>query len=92
MKYKVELLDFEELKKHKLVSKEMIEYGLSNNGGGKEYANYILVSYDDKLVLLESDAMELEDKSFSRDLYWIIPALKEAYSLGLEESKWNLRN
>ena len=86
-KYKIEILDFEELQTHKLVSKETIEYGLSNNGCGKEYANYILVSHDDKLVFLESDAMEPEDKSFSRNLRWIVAALKEAYDLGVEDGK-----
>jgi len=84
-KYNVEFLDYEDLKTHNLVSKETIEYGLSNNGCGKEWASYILVSYNDKLLFLESDAMEPEDKSFERDLSWITEALKQAYRIGKEE-------
>ena len=86
--YKVELLSYEDLKTHKLINEKTIEYGLSNNGCGKEWADYILVSYNDEVLLLESDAMEPEDKSFSRDLSWITKALKEAYKLGKGEIEW----
>lgn len=45
--------------------------GLSNNGGGKEYANYIVIE-DGEYRRVYSDAMEPEDKSFYRDLSWIV--------------------
>ena len=43
---------------------------LSNNGSGKEYANYIIIE-DGDYKAVYSDAMEPEDKCFFRDLDWI---------------------
>ena len=59
----------------------------SDNGIGKEYADYIKITRFDKTILLESDAMEPEDITFSRDLGWIIPTLQKMYDLGLEDGK-----
>jgi len=53
-----------------------------NNGNGKEYANYIKVTHNGNLLLLESDAMEPEDCVFYRDLSWVAPALKDMYEIG----------
>jgi len=47
----------------------------SNNGSGKEYANYIVIE-DEKGRRIYSDAMEPEDANFNRDLSWIIEELK----------------
>lgn len=55
---------------------------VSDNGWGKECANYIRVCHDGKTLLLESDAIEPEDKNFRRDLSWISVWLKKAYELG----------
>ena len=60
------------------------EWLLSNNGAGKEYASYIIEKVDGKIVRVESDAMEPEDARFSRNLNWIVGALKEAYLRGSE--------
>ena len=56
--------------------------GVSNNGSGKEYANYIRVTNNGETICLESDAMEPEDCRFSRDLSWIVDAIKQAYEIG----------
>lgn len=55
---------------------------VSDNGCGKEWATYIRVRHDGKTILLESDAIEPEDKNFHRDLSWISVWLKKAYELG----------
>jgi hypothetical protein len=59
----------------------------SNNGSGKEYANYIRVTRNGSVVYLESDAMEPEDARFSRDLGWIAGALRDAYQAGVSDGK-----
>ena len=53
-----------------------------NNGSGKEYANYLRVEHDGITILLESDAMEPEDATFSRDLSWAWSIIERAYGLG----------
>jgi len=63
-----------------LTSKE--KGSVSNNGSGKEYAGYIRVTHNGETILLESDAMEPEDVSFSRDLSWIPEIIKKAYEIG----------
>lgn len=75
MTYKVMTLSFEDLNPEE-------QFSVGNNGSGKEYANYIKVVYNNNVVLLESDAIEPEDKTFSRDLSWIAEALQQAYDLG----------
>lgn len=59
-----------------------------NNGTGKEYAGYIKVIWNGKMVLLKGDAMEPEDTSFRRDLNWIIDALKNCYLFGREDGEY----
>lgn len=54
----------------------------SNNGSGKEYANYLRVKFNDQTIALKSDAMEPEDVKFSRDLSWIPELLRQVYNLG----------
>jgi len=49
--------------------------------GGKEWANYIRVTHNGKTILLESDAIEPEDKNFHRDLSWITGWIKKAHEL-----------
>lgn len=71
----VELVDFNTLS-------DAEKMGASNNGSGKEYANYIRVSCDGTTLYLESDAMEPEDCSFGRDLSWIVGALRACYEVG----------
>lgn len=38
-------------------------------------------------LLLESDAIEPEDKTFFRDLGWVIPWLMKAYELGWKDAE-----
>ena len=57
----------------------------SHNGSGPEYAGYIRVTYNGETILLESDAMEREDATFSRDLSWITGIIEKAYELGKAE-------
>jgi hypothetical protein len=59
----------------------------SNNGSGKEYANYIRITRNGSTVWLESDAMEPEDARFSRDLQWIVEALRYAYECGRADER-----
>ncbi len=56
-----------------------------NNGAGKEYANYLLILYNNESIFLHSDAMEPEDASFNRDLDWILTALQLCYDLGKKD-------
>lgn len=51
----------------------VVKRGLSENGGGSEDAQYIIVG--DRVY---SDAMEPEDARFSRDLKWIIEEINTA--------------
>lgn len=44
---------------------------LSNNGCGKEYANYLVLYRNGEVFSYESDAIEPEDKTFTRDLNFI---------------------
>lgn len=59
----------------------------SNNGVGKEHASYIRVKHNGETILLESDAIEPEDKTFHRDLSWVATWLTKAYELGKADSK-----
>ncbi len=61
--------------------------GVSDNGIGKEYANYIRIIRNGETVWLESDAMEPEDARFSRDLKWVIDALRHAYECGVVDGR-----
>ena len=54
----------------------------SDNGIGKESASYIRIRHHDKTLLLESDAIEPEDKTFYRDLAWVGQWLIASYQLG----------
>ena len=58
-----------------------------DNGAGKEYATYLIVKFDGKVVRVESDAMEPEDCTFGRDLSWIPDAIQDAYVAGVEDGK-----
>lgn len=60
---------------YKDLPKWAIGQGLSNNGSGKEYANYILIEDGDYRICY-SDAIEPEDAKFSRDLDWIVTELR----------------
>ncbi len=66
---KITVCDFEQLPTW------AVQQGLSSNGSGKEYANYILIEDEDRRVCY-SDAMEPEDCKFTRDLSWIVTELR----------------
>lgn len=78
--YTVEVLEFDDLS-------EAEQMGASNNGTGKQYATYLRVSHGGKVLFLESDACEPEDKTFNRDLGWIVWALTQAYQLGAADAQ-----
>lgn len=59
----------------------------SNNGSGKEYATYLKIDHDGKILSIESDAMEPEDATFGRDLSWVGEMILEAYRLGHSDGK-----
>ena len=85
--YKVELLYYKNLNEdEKMVAPE--------NGYGAESACYIKVIHNDEVKVFESDAMEPEDATFTRDLNWIISALREAYQAGrydYDQEYWDSR-
>lgn len=56
------------------------ETKLPNNGGGKEYASYLLIE-DEAGRRVYSDAMEPEDCRFYRDLEWIKTELDRAHEM-----------
>ena len=71
---KIEILSYDDLTENQ-------KDNVSDNGAGKEWANYLKVSNGNLLISLESDAMEPEDVSFGRDLNWIAPLLQKGYDL-----------
>ncbi len=46
---------------------------------------FLLIYYRNKLLFVESDAMEPEDARFCRDLSWIPEQIEKAYKLGLKD-------
>lgn len=64
---------------------ELWKSNVSDNGHGKEYADYLVVKHNGVTIAVYSDAMEPEDVYFSRDMKWIKPALISAYELGKKE-------
>lgn len=78
-KFKVELQFFDDL------SADEKLYA-SDNGSGKEYASYVRVTHNGETIYLESDACEPEDKGFSRDLNWVVDAIRKAYELGMADA------
>ena len=60
--------------------------GVSNNGGGAEWASYIRVEHNGETTRLVSDAIEPEDATFNRDLSWVVGAIRQAYELGRADS------
>lgn len=67
---------------HEFTKEEQDKWCLSNNGAGKEYATYLVEFLNGEIFKVNSDAMEPEDASFTRDLRWIQGALEKAYQLG----------
>lgn len=65
------------------------EWGLSDNGPGKDCATYIIEKVEGKIISVESDAMEPEDASFERDLRWVKESLERAYQYGLIDGRFN---
>ena len=78
MTYRVSILDYDGL------TEEEIEKMCAQED---DYAGYIKATHKGKTILLESDCIEPEDATFSRDLSWISNALKEAYKLGVADGK-----
>lgn len=76
---KVELQDFDALT-------DAEKEGASDNGAGKEWANYLRMTHNGETVFLENDAMQPEDVRFTRDLAWVLVAIRRAYELGLSDA------
>lgn len=62
---------------------------VSDNGSGKEYANYLLIEDGDHRACY-SDAMEPEDRSFLRNLKWIKTEIERAASVRDDRLKYRL--
>ncbi|UAT29541.1 hypothetical protein K7T73_13125 [Bacillus badius] len=58
-----------------------------NNGWGKECANYIKITDRTETVMILSDSFEPEDGTFTRDLCYVVDAIKEAYKIGLRDGR-----
>jgi len=71
---KIETLNYEQLPQN--INKE----SPSDNGSGKEYASYLLITHDDGEQDIFSDAMEPEDARFYRDLSWISDTILKVYT------------
>lgn len=56
-----------------------------NNGVGKHMANYLRVTHDGDTIVLESDAMEPEDATFTRDMSWVVEVIRMVYEIGRGE-------
>jgi len=76
---KVELINFDDLTEDE---KEIVP----NNGRGKEFANYIKISDNGKLIALLSDAVEPEDATFRRDFNFV-STFEAVYKIGIEHGK-----
>lgn len=68
------------------VDKAEVE-NVSNNGSGKEWANYLVVYNNGKVFDWNSDAMQPEDATFTRDLSWIVDLVLRAYQQGRNDMK-----
>mgnify|MGYP006300916177 CR=1 FL=1 len=72
---------------------EVNDMYLPDRRKGKEYAGYLLVYDGYKLIRVESDDIQPEDVSFTRDLNWIKDAIQNAYKKGIRDGKklerWN---
>lgn len=77
----VEIKDYEDF-----TEEEQNNWCSSNNGCGKEYADYLVVKYDNEIIFVESNAIEPEDVSFHRDLCSIPDIILKAYELGKGET------
>ena len=75
---KIEVLNFKDLSDNE-------KEDAPNNGCGKEYANYLRVSHNGRVVAIESDAMEPEDATFGRDLSWIANVIEKCYNIGITD-------
>ncbi len=60
---------------------------VSNNGVGREQANYLVFYHDNKIWKWYSDAMEPEDARFTRNLRWIGDLVIQVYEQGLSDYK-----
>lgn len=78
--FKVELVGYEDLTKEQQIQQP-------NNGNGREYANYIKVTHNGKVIDILSDAVEPEDATFIRDFSDVVDMIREAYQLGFEDGK-----
>lgn len=76
---KVEIQGFDDLSEDE-------KKGAANNGSGKEYASYVRVTHNGETLFLENDAMEPEDCRYSRDMSWVVDAIRRAYELGLSDA------
>ena len=81
---KVTIVEYEDLP-------EDVRYSQPDNGCGKEDANYLKIEIPGVSVYYQSDAMEPEDATFTRDLSWIVDELHRAYVAGMLDA-WLFHN
>lgn len=72
--------DYDDLSEHE---KERV----SNNGAGKEYADYVRIKYNGETIFLMNDAMEPEDRTLGRDFSPLVGMVARAYEIGLAEGQ-----
>lgn len=65
---------------------EEYKESLSENGCGSDEAKYLVVRHNEKIIFVESDAMEPEDARFSRDLNWIKGIIELVYKIGYQDA------
>ena len=63
------------------------EFSLPNRRKGKEYAGYLLIYDGMELTRVESDDIQPEDVSFTRDLSWVKEAIEDAYKKGIRDGR-----
>lgn len=66
---------------------ELEKESVSNNGAGKEYANYLRIKYEGETVFLMNDAIEPEDRTLNRDYSPLVEMVEKAYAIGLAEGR-----
>lgn len=65
---------------------------VSNNGAGKEDADYLRVKYAGKTIFLMNDAIEPEDRTLGRDYSPLVEMVENAYTIGLAEGRGEVVN
>lgn len=81
--FKTEIID-----KDGFTDKHVEAYGYDpRDGYSNDYRNYLVVWYNNIIIMIHSDGGEPEDNSFHRDWSWVSDAIEAAYQLGYTQCK-----